>query len=311
MLFWGVIFFVSLALLLAFAIFFGAFRVHGLEFYALIGVLLSWITVSQIGRLKRRKNALLRKKREHDVAKAEEFRKEKFQKELSSLYLKVKQKVEENEYSLCRINLSGCVRWRITDRIQMRDRLSNISLNQEAYAAQVEHTSPFQILGCFHLKSDDQLKKLLENLLQLRDEQTCEMIDILESNSTLNGSFISDFSDAYDFEGVHWFGLEDELLMEQYAYDHGAKTCRILEGPFAGEVIEDTDGNWEVVERGNSYDGFKDLYDGIDLDADSAIVFYKADVASEFKFPPEEAGYAIRFLLEAGDPASIRTNEPS
>jgi hypothetical protein len=186
MLFWGVIFFgviflVSLALVRAFAMFFGAFEVYGLEFYALIAVLLSWIAVSQIARLKRRK-------REHDVTKAEECRKEKFQKELSSLYLKVKQKIEKNKYSLCRINLSGCVRWRVTERIQMRDSLSNISLNQEAYAAQVEHTSPFQILGCFHLNSDDELKKLLENLLQLRDQHTCEMIHILESNSTLNGS---------------------------------------------------------------------------------------------------------------------------
>ena len=217
----------------------------------------------------------------------------------------------------CQLIFSGEARWDGIDLIEMRDRGMDINVNQGFYKARIQHTTPFEMFGDFDLACDDHLTHLLKNLQQLATDENCEMLDLFETRSSRcdyseEGDGSEEYCDAYDFDGVDWFRHAEDLYWAHYSYGHEAKTCQILEGPFAGEVIHDEENEWQVLHK--EYDpaqdsspyGSGDFYDGIDLFEGSGIVFYPAEdeEGPEIHFSLNEADAALHFLLTGERPAS-------
>jgi hypothetical protein len=236
----------------------------------------------------------------------EERQREKFvTAAVDELYAKVVLNRETIKRYRCQVNFCGKVRWKTVDLIELRDKSFNVASNQGTYKARIEHASAFEIYSDFDLTRDDHLRLLLTNLYRLQVEKTCEMIEILEAHSTRDGCHQDNYSDAYDFDGVAWFEYGEDIYQEQYAFDDKSKICTILEGPFEGEVIEDKENRWCVVDREFDYSHTpfeKDLYDGIDLDDQSEVVFFIDDdsVTDEICFSFDEMNEAIHFLMNSG-----------
>ena len=230
---------------------------------------------------------------------------------VDELYAKVVLNRETIKRYRCQVNICGKVRWKTVDLIELRDKSSNVASNQGQYKARIEHASAFEIYSDFDLTRDDHLRLLLTNLYRLQVEKTCEMIEILEAHSTRDGCQQDNYSDAYDFDGVAWFEYGEDIFQEQYSFEDKSKICTFLEGPFEGEIIEDAENRWCVVEREFSYAHTpfeKDLYDGIDLDEQSGIVFFVDDdsINDEICFSFDEVGEAIRFMSAGARDGQVR-----
>ena len=85
-------------------------------------------------------------------------------------------------------------------------------------------------------------------------------------------------------------------------------------------MIEDTENRWCVVDRESDYSHTpfeRDLYDGIDLDDQSGIVFYLADESDnvEILFSLDEIESVIRFLvaseLRGQADSDLQTGQPT
>ena len=216
----------------------------------------------------------------------------------------------------CQLIFSGEARWDGIDLIEMRGRRTDINVNQGFYKARIQHTTPFEMFGEFDLACDDHLTHLLKNLQQLVKDENCEMLDLFEERSTLDpysyeADASEDYCDAYDFDGVDWFRYAEDVYLAHYNYGCEAKTCEILEGSFAGEVIHDEENEWQILEQESDPDPVQQYrspygYDGINLFEGSGIVFYPAEdeEGPEIHFSLNEAGAALHFLLTGERPAS-------
>ena len=269
---------------------------------AVLVMLMAWTAFSFVRKRKR----VIKKQLENRMIERDQEEERQREKLVAAAVDELYAKVVSNREAIarygCQVSFRGKVRWIAVDLIELRDKSSNVAFNQGSYKARIEHASAFEIYGDFDLTRDDHLRLLLINLYRLQVEKTCEMIEILEAHSTRDGSHQDYFSDAYDFDGVPWFEYGEDVYQEQYAFEHRAKICTILEGQFEGTVIEDTENRWSVVGRESDYSYTpyeRDLYDGIDLDDQSGIIFYLADESDnvEIHFSLDEIESVIRFLV--------------
>ncbi len=260
----------------------------------------SWVRARQLRETRRQQEKMLviEKARAKAEIEAEEAR-------LAGLFLVALSARDKLTGYRCEITLSGAVRWQCEEWIRLEDE----NLASGSHRVGAKHSSPFVIHGTFNLGSDDHLRCLIKNLIQMKAQKKCELIQILESRSVQRSEVIENYCDAYDFSGVPWFDYGEELYMEQHAHSIGAYTSyrrtvtyTFLDDENVGMEFIDTDGKWRVETRygDQGYDPYEtDIYDGVDLADSCAIVLYCELNGHESRrqFSVDQADSVLEFLL--------------